>query len=92
MKKFLTILTIGLLFVHNSHSQFNKIQTDDFDIISTSMQLDYVLGHAIRCSHNALDFHRRLFEYDPKEKIFIIILVNTTNRYYWLICYGSKLF
>ena len=72
MKKFLTTLALTLFFINTSQSQFNKIQTNDFDIISTSMQLDYVLGHAIRCSHNALDFHRRLFEYDPKEKIFVM--------------------
>lgn len=55
-----------------SFSQFKKIETTDFNVISSNLQLDYVLKHAIRCSHNALDFHRELFDYDPKEKIFVL--------------------
>ena len=71
MKKFL-LFTIIILFINKSNSQFNKIETKDFDVISLNPQFNFVLKHAIRCSHNALDFHRNLFDYNPKEKIFVM--------------------
>jgi len=70
MKKLLFLLS--LLFFNKTFPQFNKIETNDFDIVSTSPQFDYVLNHAIRCSHNALTIHKHLFEYDPEEKIFVL--------------------
>lgn len=72
MKKLLFLSLFTLLFFNKSFSQFNKIETNDFNIISTGPQFDYILNHAIRCSHSALTFHNKLFEYDPKEKIFVM--------------------
>jgi hypothetical protein len=71
MKKILTILFV-LLCLTESFSQLKKIESKDFDVISTGPQLDYVLKHAIMCSHSALNFHKKLFDYDPKEKIFVM--------------------
>ena len=71
MKKFL-FFTLLIFFINKSNSQFNKIETKDFDVISLNPQFNFVLKHAIRCSHNALDFHRNLFDYNPKEKIFVM--------------------
>ncbi|SDB62993.1 hypothetical protein SAMN03097699_2797 [Flavobacteriaceae bacterium MAR_2010_188] len=72
MRKIVFFFFLFSAFCFKSFSQFKQIETDDFIIISSSMQLDYVLNHSIRCSHNALDFHRKLFDYEPSEKIFII--------------------
>jgi len=72
MKKLIVLALLNLLFLNNAFSQSKKIETIDFNIVSTSPQFDYVLNHAIRCSHNALTFHKKLFEYDPKEKIFVM--------------------
>ncbi|NND24454.1 MAG: hypothetical protein HKO00_00380 [Flavobacteriaceae bacterium] len=72
MKKRIILAFLNLLFLNTVCSQFNKIETNDFNVVSTSPQFDYVLNHAIRCSHNALTFHKRLFEYEPKEKIFVL--------------------
>jgi len=66
------ILLLTVFLCSLSYSQFKKIETNDFDVISSNLQLDYVLNHAIRCSHNALDFHRSLFDYNPQEKIFVL--------------------
>ena len=71
MKKILTSLFV-LFCIIESYSQLNKIVTNDFEIVSTNIQLDYVLPHAIRCSHNALNFHKNLFDYQPTEKTFIM--------------------
>lgn len=72
MKKLIFLSLLNFLFLNEIFPQFNKIETNDFNIVSTSPQFDYVLNHAIRCSHNALEFHEILFEYDPKEKIFVL--------------------
>jgi len=72
MKKLIFLSLLNLLFFNKTFSQFNKIETEDFNIVSTSPQFDYVLNHAIRCSHNALIFHKNLFDYEPKEKIFVL--------------------
>ena len=72
MKKLLFLSLFYLLFLNETFPQLNKIETNDFNIVSTNPQFDYVLNHAIRCSHNALTFHKNLFEYDPKEKIFVL--------------------
>lgn len=72
MKKLLFLSLFYFLFLNEGFPQLNKIETKDFNIVSTNPQFDYVLNHAIRCSHNALDFHKILFEYDPKEKIFVL--------------------
>ena len=60
MKKLLPLI---LLFaIEISYTQQAKIQTDDFEIVSASPGLDYVLGHAIRSAHNALNFHKNLLD------------------------------
>ena len=70
MKKILVpILFLGINIIN---SQQAKIQTDDFEIVSASPGLDYVLNHAIRSAHNALSFHKKLFNYKPNEKIFVL--------------------
>ena len=63
---------IVLLTLNITFSQFKKIESNDFNVISLNPQFDYVLKHAIRCTHNALDFHRNLFDYNPREKIFVM--------------------
>ena len=72
MHKHVIIFLISLLLLNKTFSQFNQIETNEFNIVSSSPQFDYVLNHAIRCSHNALSFHEKLFEYDPREKIFVL--------------------
>lgn len=72
MRKWFLFITITSLLQNVCFPQFKEIETDEFQIISSSPQLDYVLNHAIRCSHNALYFHESLFDYDPQEKIFVL--------------------
>ena len=73
MKNFLLFAFLLFFITNTSFSQLNKIKTDDFDIVTLSYGHSYVLNHAIRCAHNALDFHRELFDYEPREKISVMI-------------------
>ncbi|NNK39840.1 MAG: hypothetical protein HKP45_04195, partial [Winogradskyella sp.] len=72
MNQLKLVLLLSLFTLNQTFAQFSKIETDDFNIVSTGPQFDYVLKHAIRCSHNALSFHKKLFEYEPQEKIFVL--------------------
>ena len=73
MKKNILVLLIIILSVNISYSQLDKIETDDFDVVSFGLGTKYVLGHSVRCAHSALNFHRDLFEYEPREKISVFI-------------------
>ena len=73
MKNLITTIFILSLSIPNLFAQFNKIETDDFDIVSFSFGHKFVLPHATRCAHSALNFHRDLFEYEPREKISVFI-------------------
>ena len=72
MKNKIFLILFLFLSINLSFSQFKKKESKDFNIISVDPQFDYILGHAIRCTHNALDFHRKLFDYNPREKIFVM--------------------
>ena len=73
MKKNILVLLIFLLSINKSYSQLDKIETDDFDVVSFGMGTKYVLNHSVRCAHSALNFHRELFDYEPREKINVFI-------------------
>ena len=60
MKKNILVLLIFLLSINKSYSQLDKIETDDFDVVSFGMGTKYVLNHSVRCAHSALNFHRKL--------------------------------
>jgi len=72
MKNKICLLLFLFLSFNLSFSQFKKKESKDFSVISLNPQYDFVLGHAIRCTHNALDFHKDLFDYNPREKIFVM--------------------
>ena len=73
MKNNLFILLIFILSINKSYSQLDKIETNDFDVVSFGMGTKYVLNHSVRCAHSALNFHRELFDYEPREKINVFI-------------------
>lgn len=49
------------------------IETKDLGLVTYDFGHKYILPHAVRCFHNALDFHRKLFDYTPSEKITVLI-------------------
>ena len=74
MKKFLILIFFSILFSFNSlFSQLNKLEISDFHIVTLSFAHSHILPHAARCAHNALNFHRKLFDYEPREKIYVMI-------------------
>lgn len=53
--------------------QINMIETDYMKMISYDFGHNYILPHAARCFHSTLDFHRKLFDYEPREKVTVLI-------------------
>lgn len=70
MRKYLAIL---ILLSSKVCAQLNMIETKDMRLVTYDFGHQYILPHAGRCFHNALDFHRKLFDYQPSEKITVLI-------------------
>ena len=49
------------------------IETEQMSLVTYDFGHKYILPHAGRCFHNALDFHSKLFDYTPSEKITVLI-------------------
>ena len=67
---------ILFLFVLSSPqiiAQLNMIETEEMSLVTYDFGHQYILPHAGRCFHSALDFHKKLFDYTPTEKITVLI-------------------
>ncbi len=71
MKKIL--LTLFILYSINLTAQFDMIETKEMKLVTYNYGHKYILNHAGRCFHNALQFHEKLFDYSPTEKINLLI-------------------
>ena len=71
MKTLLTLFSV-LAFLPLS-SQFQMIETDEMSLVTYDFGHQYILKHAGRCFHNSLEFHKKLFDYQPTEKISLLI-------------------
>ncbi|NNK89810.1 MAG: hypothetical protein HKO89_04315 [Saprospiraceae bacterium] len=55
------------------HSQLDMIETEEMSLVTYDFGHNYILSHAGRCFHSALQFHKELFDYEPSEKISLLI-------------------
>ena len=63
-----------LCFITTSLSaQLDLIETEEMKLVTYDFGHRYILPHATRCFHAALDFHKNLFDYKPSEKITVLI-------------------
>lgn len=72
MVRFLMFLPL-LLLSFGLRAQFDMIETEEMTLVSYDYGHKYILNHAGRCFHNALQFHEKLFDYHPREKINLLI-------------------
>lgn len=54
-------------------AQLNKLETKNLRLVSYDFGHKYLLPHATRSFENAFAFHKRLFDYNPSEKVTILI-------------------
>jgi len=54
-------------------SQLQKEETADLRIVFYDPNHSFILPHLERCFENALDYHKRFFDYQSKEKISVLL-------------------
>ena len=71
----LLALAIVLLVAANASAQFEfrLFETDDMRIVYMDPDNEYVLPHLTNCFTNSFDFHKRLFDYTPSEKVTVLL-------------------
>lgn len=67
-------LTLFLL-LHASlvRAQFYSLETEEIRIIYYGRACSYLVPHVARCTQNALQFHKKLFNYCPAEKVTVLL-------------------
>ena len=67
-------ILISLFFFSLSlHAQFNVIETKNLNLIYIGDSHSYLVNHTVRCFENSLHFHKKLFNYEPSEKIILFL-------------------
>jgi hypothetical protein len=62
-----------LLASITSKAQLNMIETDTLRLVTYDFGHKYILPHATQSFINSLRFHKKLFDYEPNEKITVLI-------------------
>jgi hypothetical protein len=67
------LIIFSIAFSLQATAQLNMIETKDMRLVTYDFGHKYILPHAGRSFHNALIFHKKLFDYKPSEKITVLI-------------------
>ena len=70
-KRYLTVFF--LLHASLIRAQFYTLETEEMRIIYYGKAYAYLVPHVARCTQNALQFHKNLFDYRPSEKITVLL-------------------
>ncbi|NND51523.1 MAG: hypothetical protein HKN54_03895 [Flavobacteriaceae bacterium] len=54
-------------------AQLDLIETDEMKMVTYDFGHKYILPHATRSFHQSLTFHKKLFDYNPSERITVLI-------------------
>ena len=68
--KYLSLLLILLSFGSSAQEVF---QSKNAKIIHYDPRKSFIVPYAVRCFDNALDFHKRLFDYEPTGEITVVL-------------------
>jgi hypothetical protein len=53
--------------------QFSILETEHIKLLTYTQQHEFLVEHTARCFENAMQFHRRIFDYTPSEKVTVIL-------------------
>ena len=77
MRRLVILLAIGIAFLVSvpAAAQFEPrfFSTDDLMVIYFDENNEYILPHLSRCFINSLEFHKELFDYQPSERISVLL-------------------
>ncbi|MDX1407477.1 MAG: hypothetical protein R3330_05070, partial [Saprospiraceae bacterium] len=71
MKTLFTLCAVMVILPVSA--QFTILETRDMSLVTYDFGHQYILRHVGRTFHNALEFHKKLFDYEPTEKISLLI-------------------
>ncbi|HJS57633.1 MAG TPA: hypothetical protein VKA01_05960 [Vicinamibacteria bacterium] len=67
------VLALGAL-APPARAQFAALETDDLRLVYINPTMAFVTPHTARCFENSMGFQRRLFGYEPSEKVSVLLL------------------
>jgi len=64
---------ILFLFTSKLDAQFYTLETKHLKLIYYGQTHDYLVSHVARCFENSLKFHQKLFDYNPAERVTVLL-------------------
>lgn len=62
-----------LILPQAASGQFRCLETPDLRLVYDEINLGYLAPHTARCFENSMRFQRKLFDYEPWEKVSVIL-------------------
>ena len=72
-RAYVAILCFVALVAPTARGQFSILETEHIKLLTYTKQHEFIAEHAARCFENAMQFHRRVFDYTPSEKVTVIL-------------------
>lgn len=73
IRSFFAWVALLILLPLNVRAQFYALETRNLRLIYYTKAHEFVVPHLARCFENALQFHQKLFDYTPSERITVIL-------------------
>ena len=67
------LLLLSLTGLRPAYAQFQSVETRDVELLYYHFGHEYLVNHTIRSFTNSLHFHKRLFGYNPDERVTLIM-------------------
>src|SRR2546422_3122165 len=71
--RFFLLIGISLLARSETHAQFYSLESQNLRLLYYDAKHTYVIPHLRRCFENSFGFHRRTFDYNPSQKVTILL-------------------
>jgi hypothetical protein len=68
-----TVTVLLSLTAGGASAQFLSRETEDLRMIYLGHAQDYLVGYSAQTFQNALQFHKKLFEYEPSERVTVLM-------------------
>ena len=66
--------TLGMALVGRAEAQQEFIETPDLRLLYFDATQSYLAPHSARCFENSMRFHRHLFQWEPSERVSLMLL------------------
>ena len=70
---FAAALWLVAVSIYPAVGPFSILETEHIKLLTYTQQHEFLVEHTARCFENAMQFHRRIFDYTPSEKVTVIL-------------------